>query len=90
MAMPAKTAADAVAADVISKAECARRLGLTRGQISQLTAPGQSLAEAMTAEGRIRWRLASALLRARADGAKTRLPRRRRTSPSPSRRRSIR
>lgn len=63
----------AMAQELITKAECAQRLRLTPGRISQMTAPGGPLAEAMV--GRlVDWDRAVQLRAARADGARSQQP----------------
>lgn len=58
--------------DLISNVECARRLRLSPGRLSQMTAPGQKLAEAMTERGKMRWSAVCRLMQDRADPAKAR------------------
>lgn len=59
----------AMARELITKTECAQRLRLSQGRISQLTAPGGPLFEAVI--GRmVDWERAVQLRAARADGAR--------------------
>lgn len=62
------------APETITKAETARRLGVTAARVSQLTAPGAKLAEAVTPEGKIDWEKAQALHQLRADPTKSQRP----------------
>lgn len=58
------------AADLITKAELARRLGVTRGRVTQLTADGGKYAEAMRGK-KVSWSAVQHLDAVRGDAAKT-------------------
>lgn len=60
--------------ELISKAEAARRWDVSAARVSQMTAPGGKLHQAVTPDGKLDWSLAQQLRAATADETKTAAP----------------